>query len=322
MNNAAQPKLWLIPAIFLVVASLALALLPLVTSYKVLLSLTAFGKLWILVFIPVWIASYKALSKNPHFKAILVSVIVIIILTGGMLHQLAEYDGNFSGFLHISKKYLGRNDILMEHPEIRRELIKVDGNGYDGQFFYFITWDPLMKEYHFAPGAEKIVDDPVFRYRRIAFPLLTKLFSLNQPYLYPMVMMLFLIAGGGILSFFVARIAMIQQWSPWSGLLAILIPGLWFSISVATPEPLAAAFLAAGFYLVLKQRYMPAAIFFAMAALTRESTILFIAVIAIFEFLKNRKLRAPLILILSIVPYFVWRLYVSIILYAIRGSKG
>ena len=322
MNSVVRSKLWLIPAFIIVVASITLAALPLFSNYKVLLSPTAFAKLWILCSVPVWVASYRSLSNTTYFKPILAAAIVATILTGGVLRQLSEYDGNFSGFLHISKKYLGRNHILIEHPEIRRELIKVEGHGYDGQFFYFITWDPLMKEYLFAPGADKIVDDPVFRYRRIAFPVLTKIFSLNQPYLFPTVMMLLLIAGGTILSFFMARIASIQGWSPWSGLLAILIPGIWFSISVATPEPLAAAFLAAGFYLSLQKRYISSAIFFAIAALTRESTILFIVVITVFEFLKDRKLRTPLILLASVVPYLAWRLYVTITLSAMRGWKG
>ncbi len=334
MSTVVRSKLWLVPAIIIAVGFAALTVLPLLSSYKVLLAPTTFAKLWILCFVPAWIASYRTLSSRANFKPILAAAVVATILTGGMLRQLSEYDGNFSGFLHISKKFLGRNYILGEHPEIRRDLIKVDGTGYDGQFFYFIAWDPLMKVYHFAPGADKIVDDPVFRYRRIAFPVLTKILSLNQPYLFPAVMMILLIAGGAILSFFIAKIAMnypggrdsvpasIRAGSPWSGLLAILIPGIWFSIYVATPEPLAAAFLAAGYFLAIQKRYLPAAIFFTMAALTRESTILFIVVIAIFEFLKERKLRASLILIASIVPYFVWRLYVAITLSAMRGWKG
>ena len=334
MHTAVRSKLWLLLAIIIVVGFSALAVLPLFGSYKVLLSPTAFAKFWILCFVPVWIASYQALRSKTYFKPVLAAAIVTITLTGGMLRQLSEYNDNFSGFLYISKKYLGRNYILGEHPDIRRDLIKVDGNGYDGQFFYFITWDPLMKHYLFAPGADKIVDDPVFRYRRIAYPLLTKIFSLNQPYLFPTVMMLLLITGGAILSFFIARIAMnypggqaslpasIQGGRSWAGLLAILIPGIWFSLSVATPEPLAAAFLAAGFFLTLQKRYIPASILFALAALTRESTILFIVIIAIFEFLKERKLPSSLILIASIVPYFAWRLYVVITLYALRGWKG
>lgn len=325
MSTALQSKRWLIPIILIGVGAIALAILPFISSYKVLISPTAFAKLWILCFIPFWISSYRTLSPRKNFKPIVAAAIVGAILTGGMLSQLDLYDGNFSGFLNISRKFLGRNYILGEHPEIRRELIKVEGNGYDGQFFYFITWDPLMKLYHFAPGADRIVDDPVFRYRRIAYPVLTKIFSLNQPYLFPSVMMILLIAGGTILSFFMARVAMNSQGgrpSVSAGLLAILIPGIWFSISVATPEALAAAFLVAGFFLTLQKRYIPASILFALAALTRESTILFIVVIAIYEFFKDRKLRASLILIASIFPYFMWRLYVAITLSAMRGWKG
>jgi hypothetical protein len=325
MSTAVRSKLWLIPAVLIFVGGIALAIVPFVSSYKVLLAPTAFAKLWVLCFVPVWISSYGTLSQRKNFKPILAAAIAATILTGGMLRQLIEYDGNFSGFLHISKKFLGRNYILGEHPEIRRELIKVEGNGYDGQFFYFMTWDPLMKLYHFAPGADRVVDDPVFRYRRIAYPVFTKIFSLNQPYIFPTVMMLLLIAGGTILSFFIAKIAMNYaevRSLVLAGLLAIFIPGVWFSLSVATPEPLAAAFLAAGFFLTLQKRYISAAIFFALAALTRESTILFIVIIAIFEFLKDRKIRAPLILLASIVPYFAWRLYVTATLNAMRGWKG
>jgi len=325
MSITVRSKLWLIPAIVIFVGSIALAAIPIFSSYKVLLSPTAFAKLWILCFIPVWISFYRILSPRKNFKPVLAAAIVAIILTGGMLSQLIEYDGNFSGFLNISRKFLGRNYVLGEHPEIRRDLIKVEGNGYDGQFFYFITWDPLMKLYLFAPGADRIVDDPVFRYRRIAYPVLTKIFSLNQPYLFPTVMMILLIAGGTICSFFIARVALNYSGGRAAlpaGILAILIPGIWFSLSVATPEPLAAAFLAAGFFLTLQKRYIPAAIFFALAALTRESTILFIVAIAIFEFLKDKKLRVPLILMASIFPYFMWRLYVAITLSAMRGWKG
>jgi hypothetical protein len=322
MENAPRSKLWLIPAIIIFAALITLAILPFISNYKVLLSPTTFAKLWIVLFIPVWIELYRTHSARPYFKPVLISLIVLVMLTGGMLNHLSYHKGNFSGFLHISRKFLGRNFIVGQHPDVRRELIKVDGNGYDGQWFYFIAWDPLMKEYHFAPGVEKIIDDPVFRYRRITYPILTKIFSFDQPYLYPMVMIFLLIASGAILGFLISRIATLNGWSPWSGLLALAIPALWFSISVGTPEPLAAAFVAAGFFLTLKKRYVSAAFFFAMAALTRESTILFIVAIALFEFFKNRKFQAPLILIASIVPYFVWRLFVAITLYAMHGWKG
>lgn len=324
LNNVlpSTSKLLMIPACIIIVSSAILAMLPFFSRYRILLSVTAFAKLWILCFLPVWVASYRTLSKKPNFKPILVSAFVATILTGGMLHQLREYDGNFSGFLHIAKKFLGRNHILMEHPQIRKELIKVEGNGYDGQFFYFIAWDPLMREYHFVPGAEKVIDHPVFRYRRILFPILTKIFSLNTPRLFPVVMMLLLIAGAALCGFFMAKTAMIHGWNGFGGLLCVLIPGLWFSLSVATPEPLAAAFLATGFFLTLRNRYVAAALFFSMATLTRESTILFILVFALYEFWKTRKLQGPAILVGSLAPYIVWRGYVTLILYAMNGWKG
>ena len=174
MNTAIRSKLWLVPAITIAVGFAVLAVLSLFSSYKVLLPPTTFAKLWILCFVPVWIASYRTLSSRTYFKPILAAAIVAIILTGGMLRQLSEYDGNFSGFLHISKKFLGRNYILGEHPEIRRDLIKVDGNGYDGQFFLFHRLGSVDEGVSLCAGRDKIVDDRYFDIGELHFQYLQK----------------------------------------------------------------------------------------------------------------------------------------------------
>jgi hypothetical protein len=343
-------KKWLIPAIVSCVIYLVLFFID-QSDFKVLLSTSAFVKLWFISFFPVWIATYKKIHRSPIWKPILVAIIVGLIFTGGMIMKLDEYDGNFSGFLNISKKFLGRNELLFADSEIRRELIRVDGNGYDGQFFYFIAFDPLLRVYHItADPNERPIDIPVFRYRRIAYPVLAKIFSFNNPHYYPIAMVLLIIGGATLCGFFVSKAAMSYNLTGWEGLFCVLIPAFWFSLSVSTPEPLAAAFLAGGFFFWLRKRYWAAAVLFSIALLTRESAALFVIIVALLEFLKpgltdarsegraseitnsegrlshlitaKPGLKAALILISSLVPYFLWRSYVAISLLDVNGWKG
>ena len=240
-----------------------------------------------------------------------------------MLMKLDEYEGNFSGFLHISKKFLGRNDILFEHPEIRRELIKEDSNGYDGQFFYFIAFDPLVRHYQITSNpSQRPIDNPAFRYRRIAYPVFTKLASGNNPFNYPAAMVLLAIAGAVLCAFFVSKTAIHSGLNGWEGLACLLIPAFWLSLSVATPEPLAAGFLAAGFYLTLTKRYVLAAILFSMAILTRESATLFVLVLAALELKTSKTYKSALILTASLLPYVAWRSYIASALFHVDGWKA
>jgi hypothetical protein len=316
-------KIHFIPGVIVILLFAAVFLITHLSHYKILLSATAFIKLWLFAFLPVWIMAYKRLREKSNFKPAIVMLIVGLIFTGGMLSKLDEYDGNFSGFLHVSKRFLGRNEILFEHPGIRRELIKVDWTGYDGQFFYFMAFDPLIQKYQFTSNpAERPIDIPVFRYRRIAYPVLAKLIALNNPAYYPAAMMFLILAGAAFCGFFIAKIAVNNVLSGWEGLACILIPGFWFALSVATPEPLAAAFLAVGFFLTLRKRYLIAAILFSLAILTRESAALFVVILAAFEFRNTKNVKAALTLIASLIPYFAWRSFVAITLFDLNGWNG
>jgi hypothetical protein len=135
-------------------------------------------------------------------------------------------------------------------------------------------------------------------------------------------MVLLIVAGTTLCGFFVSKTAMSYNLSGWEGLFCFLIPGFWFSLSVSTPESLAAAFLAGGFFLWLKKRYWAAAIFFSLALLTRESAALFVVILTVLEFTQTRNQKAAFILISSLVPYFLWRSYVAISLLDVNGWKG
>jgi hypothetical protein len=315
-------KTLLIPAVVVVFLFAGVLAIPLFSERKILLSTTAFIKLWIISFLPFWIITWQRIRVRPKLKPYIVAVIVALTFVGGMLMKLDEYEGNFSGFIHVSKKFLGRNEILFERPEVRRELLKEDTTGYDGQFFYFIAFDPLVRHYEITSNPNtRPIDDPAFRYRRIAYPVLTKLVSANNPLHYPAAMVFLAISGVALCGFFLSKTAIMNGLHGWEGLVCLLIPSFWFALSVATPEPLAAAFLAAGFYLTMKKKYGIAAIFFSLAILTRESSALFVLILAAFEFKSSTARKSTLILASSFIPYLAWRTYVTIALFHVDGWR-
>jgi LPXTG-site transpeptidase (sortase) family protein len=61
--------------------------------------------------------------------------------------------------------------------------------GYDGQFFYFMTFDPFLTAFRHEPQRYgEYIDFPPYRYGRIGFSLLTKVFSGDRPAWYPATM--------------------------------------------------------------------------------------------------------------------------------------
>lgn len=89
---------------------------------------------------------------------------------------VANLDGRFgaAGFIEIGTGYITRSQAspaisaaLHRYPAYERSQI-----GYDGQFFYYIALD--------ARHAASYTDDPVYRYRRIGYPVTAWLLAFGQ----------------------------------------------------------------------------------------------------------------------------------------------
>ncbi len=71
-------------------------------------------------------------------------------------------------------------------------------------FMYLMAFDPFMSRFKDNPSRyEQVVDTPPYRYTRIGYSLLTKLFAWNQPERFPMTMIWLILA-----SHFVAALAL------------------------------------------------------------------------------------------------------------------
>jgi hypothetical protein len=116
------------------------------------------------------VASWRSLL------ATLATVALVLGTYGAFLrHKLhVDYRGNYSGFLQLSLERFDHNPLVMDRPEIRRAVLLLDNSGYDGQFMYYMTFDPFMRRFD---SYRSVVDYPPYRFGRIGFSLMTKIAS-------------------------------------------------------------------------------------------------------------------------------------------------
>ena len=139
--------------------------------------------------------------------------------------------------------------------------------GYDGQFAYQIARDPL--------GGWRYLDVPAYRYQRILYPLLARLLSLGKASLIPWTLILINVAalvGGTALT---EAILTEHSASRWYALTYGLYIGLLMPVRLDLTEPLAYMLAQAGVLAFSRQRLRLSALWFALAALARETTLLF-----------------------------------------------
>ena len=159
------------------------------------------------------------------------------------------------------------SSVIRYDPHYRYPVPRTD---YDGQYYYFIALDPIH--------ARDYVDEPVTRYERIAYPLTARFLALGRPRLIPYTMILinwiFLALGTWFVALWLAR----RRISPWYALIYGFYAGLFIGLSRDLTDPMAYGLVALAVWLFdsghPKQRLL-AGLTFAVAALARETTLVF-----------------------------------------------
>jgi hypothetical protein len=321
--------LWGVAAVFWI----CILLVPFVSSYKVLFAAKTFFLFVALLYLPGIRAAYSLIRNQVESRwpsrgvaalhTLLAVPVVFLFFFFQMLYSLEEFRGNYSGFLVLSPKWILKNPLLMDREDLTKDLlIAPDQGGYDAQFFYAMTFDPFLQEFSEKPRLyRRVVDAPPYRYGRIGYSLLTKVFSLDFPRLYPVTMVYLILFSHLLAAFFLARMAILYDRSPFWALLYPLIPAFTVSLHVGLPESLSAAFLIAGIYYSIRGRMLPAVLPLAVAILIRETSGVFVLV-AISQQLLNKRFRTSAILSLSFLPYVCWRLYVGWRLFPTFGDRA
>jgi len=152
--------------------------------------------------------------------------------------------------------------------------------GYDGQFVYQIALDPL--------GAAPYIDVPAYRYQRILYPLLARLLALGQPALIPWMLILVNLAAIGGGTWATGQLLADLRVSRWYALVYGLYGSQLLSLRADLNEPLAQAMIQLAMLAWIKNRPGWTAVAFGLAALGKETTLLFLAAFLLYHWVKGQ----------------------------------
>jgi hypothetical protein len=170
--------------------------------------------------------------------------------------------------------------------------------GYDGQFVYAIAVNS---------AGDDLFDVPAYRYQRILYPVLARVTGLGQPGLIAWTLiainLIALIAGTAILE------AILDGYdaSRWYALAYGLCAGTLMALRLDLTEPLAYALALGGVWAALQSRILWCGALFALAALTKETTLVMAAGVAA-SYAVQRDLRNALVVAaFAVMPFVAWQ---------------
>lgn len=185
--------------------------------------------------------------------------------------------------------------------------------GYDGQFTYYLAVDPDP-----ATVGPRL-DVPAYRYQRILLPLLGRLLGLGNPTLIPWSLIAVNLAAHWLGTWAVCGLLAGRGVREWFGLSYGLWVGLVAPVGIGLAEPLAYGLAALGLLLALdRQRLVLGVAALGLAALAKETTLIFLAALLVAELSGQRRRSLLGAGAAAAAAYLIWQLW----LLATFGSLG
>jgi hypothetical protein len=136
---------------------------------------------------------------------------------------------------------------------------------YDGVYYYAIARDPLAwGEVH------RLIDYPAYRYGHPGYGWLAWLLSLGQAEAVPAALLAINLLAVAVAAFTASVLARDYGWSPWGGLVVAFNPGVVYSVTADTSEPLGLAVLALALLAWKRQRLVLATVALVALCLVKE----------------------------------------------------
>lgn len=170
----------------------------------------------------------------------------------------------YPGLVDPSSFILAGDDIT--NPQTVPIRVYPDTPGYDGQFFYHLALDPL--------NPSQLGLYPEYRHQRILYPLLVRLAALGQRDRVPYTLIVVNYAAALAVAFLAVLLVRNLGRPDWYGLLFVLWPGFYISLTRDLSEIVSAALLLLGLVLVGRGRPWCGAFALSLAILTRETTLI------------------------------------------------
>ena len=181
--------------------------------------------------------NFNTTKLTPRIVNILIASVIVIFVV--LYFYFIKFEGNITGFFRIGS-------ILPLSPFLDAEntLIYQGEIGYDGQQFLSLALDPFLNN----PETVDSLDHPIYRYRRILYPLVSYILGFGNPSLIPYVM----VAINAISIITIVAITNLyfksDNVSKFHSLFTLCIPGVWMVLSLGTADLFSSVFLMASFY--------------------------------------------------------------------------
>jgi hypothetical protein len=252
-------------------------------------------------------------------------IIPIIIAAAFLASSLCEvnmnlHQRNFSGLIRIQASKI--TEVHREQLGIPVENLVMRERGYDGQYFYWISFDPFLTKFKDAETYDQFLDTPVYRYTRIGYPLLINIFSLGDKDIFPEVMALLIIFSHLFAAYFLLRIIEHYKLNTYFTFLYLLIPGFVWSLNLSLPESIAGSFILGSYHFYLQKKTEPFVFCLAWAILVRETVIIFALIFVLYRLIEYREVKKSLISAAALLPLFLRRVYLTIRFFPIHGLSG
>ncbi len=230
-----------------------------------------------------------------HAVAVIAATMVVYSIL--ILYHISSYDYNLSSMLRIGKHTPFFTPSALEPGLVVFHDPESGGDGYDGQFYYYMVKDLLM--------GEEGKQNP-FRFQRILYPLAAYVLAFGRPQWLPpsmVVVNLLAIALSGLLLW-----KIIGETTLGAEYLFFYTLNIGFLIAVFydVATPLCVGLITASFYFYERGRLWAAAAMLALSLLTQENGA---AVVASFCVLLawRRNWRGAIIVSSSVVPWLLWQ---------------
>lgn len=235
-------------------------------------------------------------SGNAWRAAVVVATSVLVYLAL-LLYHIAPYDYNLSSLMRIGAANPYFNPSALEPGLIVFDDPQSGGDGYDGQFYYYMIKDLLM--------GEKGVPNP-FRFQRVLYPTAAYAFALGRAEKLPLSMPavnLLAIALSAVLLW-----RLVRDTPLWAEYLLLYTLNIGFLIAffydVATPLCIGLVVVAAYFY--SRERLWLASAMLALSLLAQENGSIVLAALCAWLAWK-RNWRGAFTLATAVVPWALWQ---------------
>lgn len=214
------------------------------------------------------------------------AVLAILVSLGFVLWRLADKDWNPAALAEPGTQY-SQGDVN-------------GSEGYDGQFSYYIALDPNPDR------IKPFLDNPPYRYQRIAYPLAARLLSFASPTLIPWMLLAVNVVSHGLGTYAVTQLLVRYQQPTRYALIYGLWVGLVGPVGLDMPEPMAYMLAVWALICFLDDRVILSAALMTAAVFTREALLPFmVAMAAVSIFRHNRKSLCWIIS--GLVVYGIWQ---------------